>query len=147
MKRHPTGPRSKDIIEMMYFNRHKTRWLVTVSLIVSLGLTGLFPQMMAGAASGVVVGPVQQSTQCCCGTETSQCCGMGCCGVRAPSPKKGPSPAPDESRTAPQAIAFAKAMIGDGDNGHGALFVRPSSDADRSSAASSLQAKLVRLDA
>lgn len=132
----------------MYRNRHTIRWLVTASLIVSLGVTGLFPQMMAWAESGAVVVSAQQSTQCCCGTGTSQCCGMGCCGVRAPSPERGPSPFPaqDESRTCPLAIAFAKAMIREGNNGHGALFARPLSDADRSSAESSLQAKLVRLD-
>jgi hypothetical protein len=58
---------------MMYRNCRTTRWLVTASLIVSLGLMGLFPQMMVWAESGAVVSAAEQSTQCCCGTETGFC--------------------------------------------------------------------------
>ena len=77
---------------------------------------------------------------------------MACCAVRAPSPTKEPIPAPAkddnrDSQTCPLAIAFAKAMLDPGGSGLGAFFGRRSSDADRSLAESSLQAKHVRIDA
>ena len=130
---------------MMFRKCRTTRWLITASLMVSLGLTGLTPQMMVWAESGTVVSDAQESN-CCCGTETGFCCGMACCAVRAPTPV----PANDDNhdgRTCPLAIAFANAMLGSDNNGHGALFGRPSSNADRSLAESSLQAKHVRIDA
>lgn len=74
---------------------------------------------------------------------------MACCAVRAPSPAKEPIPAPakDENRDGQCTLAVAKTMIGSGGNGHGTLFGRSSSDANRSLAESSLQAKHVRIDA
>ena len=63
----------KVIINTMRSIYHTTRWLLTASLIVSLGLTGLFPQMMVWAPSGTCVATSQQSAKCCCGTETGFC--------------------------------------------------------------------------
>ena len=135
----------------MRFIFRTTRWLVTASLMVSLGLTGLFPQMSVWADGGMAISAPKKSN-CCCGTETGSCCGMACCAVRAPSPTNEPMPIPAKDdnrngRSCPLAIALANAMTGSGGNGQGASIVRSSSDADRSLAESSLQAKHVRLDA
>ena len=134
----------------MFCNHPTSRWLITASLIVSLGVTGLFPQMIVWADSGTHASALQ-STNCCCGTEDGRCCGMGCCVAReAPAKEPSPCPAKDDNgrgRTHPLAIGFAKAIIGSGDDASVALIGRPSSDADRSLAESSLQSKHVRLDA
>ena len=67
----PDGP--KDIIEMMSRHRNINRWLVTTCLMVSLGLSGLFPQMMVWTESPTVAAATADSTTCCCGTETGFC--------------------------------------------------------------------------
>lgn len=69
--------------------------------------------------------------------------------MRAPSPAQEPVPAPakDDNRDGQCTLAIAKTMTGSGGDGHGTLFGRPFSDANRSLAESSLQAKHVRIDA
>jgi len=128
-----------------------TRWLVTASLIFSLGLAGLFPQMMVLAESGARVSVPQSPTKCCCGTKDGRCCGMGCCLARqAPAKEQCPCPNPKNPRDGqnnPLAVALAKAMLGESDEVGGASKRRLESDLVRSLAPSSLQAKHVRIDA
>ena len=69
-----------------------------ISLIVSLGFTGLLPQMTVGAASGVRAAVPEQPTKCCCGTEDGRCCGMGCCIAQQP-PAKESCPYPNRKDT------------------------------------------------
>ena len=76
---------------------------------------------------------------------------MGCCAVRAPSPEKEPCPCPSkdgnrDGRINPLAMLAAKDLAGGG-NGQGSLFGRFVSDTDRFLAATTLQAKHVRIDA
>jgi len=122
-------------------------YATTRRLIVSLGLAGLFPPMAVWA-----VASAPQQNGCCCGTESGDCCGTACCGMRVPSPKKGaPSiPANDnhrDGRYGPLAIVVADSMKGSGNHHCGAFSSRQNSDATWPSAESSLQAKHVRLDA
>ena len=141
---------------MMFRTCRTTRWLVTASLIVSLGLTGLFPRMIVRADQGVRVSSQEQPTQekpakCCCGTKDGRCCGMGCC-VDRQSPSKEPCPFPNkrenrDGRSNPFAMAAAKALFECGNAGRGSLFGCPFSNVDRSRADSSLQARHVRIDA
>lgn len=129
---------------------HTTRWLVTTSLIVSLGLAGLFPQMMVLAESGTRGASPQSSAKCCCGTEDARCCGTGCCVARqAPAKERCPSPNPKDTREGqnnPLSLAFAKDLIGNSEIG-GLGFRDPGNRIIRSPAASTLQAKHVRIDA
>jgi len=138
-------------IDMMRTLYHTTRWLVTTSLIVSLGLAGLFPQMMVLAENGTRVAFPQPSGKCCCGTEDGRCCGMGCCVARqAPAKERCPSPNPKDTRDGqnnPLSLALAKNLIG-GDGEIGGLGLRhPENRILRSLAECSLQVKHVRIDA
>ena len=65
------GP--KYIIDMMYRRCNTNRWLVATCLMVSLGLSGLFPQMMVWTESPAATVAEGESTTCCCGTETGYC--------------------------------------------------------------------------
>ncbi|MBD3675402.1 MAG: hypothetical protein HUJ26_17955 [Planctomycetaceae bacterium] len=75
----------------------KTRLTIVTSLIISLGIAGLSPAIMRVVNAGVSV-TVDKSTgqRCCCGTKEGKCCGMACCGVDTPKPKR--TPAPQENR-------------------------------------------------
>lgn len=143
--------RPKAIIDMMRTLYRTTRWLVTTSLIVSLGLTGLFPQMMVLAESGMRVKVAQGPTKCCCGTKDGSCCGTGCCMARhAPAKERFPCPNPKNTRDGqnnPLALAFAKALLGGNGEIGGLDFRHPENRVIRSPAESSLQAKHVRIDA
>lgn len=128
-----------------------TRWLITASLIVNLGLAGLFPRMMALADSGAHVEVAQKPTKCCCGTEDGRCCGMGCCMARQVPPKERcPSPNPKDSRDGQSNLlgwAAAKALLGAGGELGGSRFGPPESQVNFSLAESTLQAKHARIDA
>ncbi|REJ65696.1 MAG: hypothetical protein DWQ31_17310 [Planctomycetota bacterium] len=128
-----------------------TRWLVTASLIVSLGLAGLFPQMMVLTERGMRLSVSPSPTKCCCGTEDGRCCGMGCCLARqSPAKEQCPCPNPKNSRDGqnnPLAVALAKALLDEGDEAGRAGTGRPESDLAGSLAPSTLQAKHVRIDA
>jgi hypothetical protein len=131
----------------MQSTHHTTRWLITAGLIVSLGLAGLFPPMAVWAVASTA-----QQNGCCCGTETGDCCGTACCGMRVPSPNKGAPSTPTndnrrDGRYGPLAVVIADGMKGSGNHRCGAFSGRQDSDAARPSAESSLQAKHVRLDA
>jgi len=82
------------IINMMRSVSRTTRWLVTASLVVSLGFTGLFPPALALGGSSARSVVAENSTKCCCGTADGSCCGMGCCLARRQTPPKEPVPAP-----------------------------------------------------
>jgi len=138
------------IIDMMRSICCTTRWLVTASLIMSLGFVGLFPQMMASAKTGARVDVAQKPTKCCCGTDDGRCCGMGCCTARqAPPTKPNPCPNPTETRDGqgnPLALA-AKTLLATGGKAVGSGFGWPVGQSHVSQAESTLQAKRVRIDA
>jgi len=132
-----------------------TRSLVTASLIASLGLAGLFPQMMvsaqmaASAKRGARVDVTQKPAKCCCGTEDGRCCGMGCCLARQAPPKEpSPCPTPTDTRDGQGNLLApaAKALLATGPTGgSGSGF--PERPWRVSLAESTLQAEHVRIDA
>lgn len=139
------------ILDKMHTLHHTTRLLVTTSLIVSLGLAGLFPQMIVLAESGTHVGSPLPSGKCCCGTKDGRCCGMGCCMARqAPAKERCPCPNPKDSRDGqnnPFALAFVKALLGGNCEIGGLGFRDPENRILRSLAVCSLQSKHIRIDA
>ncbi len=135
---------------MMFSIQYTARWLVASSLIASLGLSGLFPQMIVWAESGSRV-VAQQAMECCCGTEDGRCCGMGCCISRqGPTSEPCPCPFPKDSRNGqngPMALALVKALFDDGGEESGSRLGRRETGLDRSLSESTLQTKHVRIDA
>lgn len=136
---------------MMRFGYRPTRCLITAGLIVSLGLTGLFPQMMVWAETRPLVAARPRATECCCGTADGRCCGMGCCMARQPPAKERcPCPNPKDTRDGQNillALALAKAHLSDGGGPCGSHFGQPETGSIRSPVDSTLQAKRVRIDA
>lgn len=135
---------------MMRSAYRTTRWLAVSSLTISLGLAGLFPQMVVWADSARRASAHQQPTKCCCGTEDGHCCGMGCCMARqAPAKERCPCPNPQDTRDGqnnPLALAFAKALLGDAGDTSRSGFTHPESE-NRLAPDASLQAQHVRIDA
>lgn len=127
------------------------RWAIAASLIVSLSLTELAPQMMVRADDGPVVAPTSPATKCCCGTADGRCCGMGCCVVRqAPSHQQPPVPNQRDDRdgrTNPFGLAFTNSLILFANSRDGLQLRRLISDVARSLAESSLQAEHIRINA
>lgn len=80
---------------MFYFSR-TIRSLVVAGLIFSLGVAVLSPSFMARAVGeSAVSADSSPATTCCCGTKDGKCCGMACCGVRAPKQQRTPVPRED----------------------------------------------------
>lgn len=62
-----------------------------VSLVLALGTAGLRSAVAATSPAG----HFPHKVQCCCGTPDGRCCGMACCGTKAPAPERQSSvPAP-----------------------------------------------------
>ncbi len=125
-----------------------TRWLVTISLVASLAVGGVFPRVTAWAQGDfdwVAAAP----TECCCGTEDARCCGMGCClGPNAPTNERCPHPNPNDTRDSQNnPLAFDSAVGGGPGDTSGMRFTRGDCSLTRSMVAPSLQAMHVRIDA
>ncbi|VAX36081.1 hypothetical protein MNBD_PLANCTO02-594 [hydrothermal vent metagenome] len=135
----------------MYRAYRTTRWLVTANVIVSLGLTGLFPQMVTLAGQDVRVELEEKPTTCCCGTEDGRCCGMGCCVARrSPAKEQCPCPSKSETRNGQSnlfAIVVFRSLLFSDKTKLGLQFSTLFSDANHFMAGSSLQALHARIDA
>jgi hypothetical protein len=82
------------------------RLLLTASLMLSLSMANLYPQLMAGNARAAGVVKDQSPRVCCCGTKDGKCCGMACCQRGIPKPDKTPAP-PNRSDDHGQPLGLA----------------------------------------
>lgn len=82
---------------LMACSSRKIRLLVVAGLLLSLGMVGLWPALMAGVAADVALSDATPANTCCCGTTAGECCGMACCGVDAPKQQRTPVPHGDHN--------------------------------------------------
>lgn len=72
------------------------RSLIVAGLILSLGVVGGSPALMATASGEAAFAADNASAHtCCCGTKDGRCCGMACCGTQAPKQQRTPAPQKD----------------------------------------------------
>lgn len=90
------------------------RLLLIASLMLSLSMAGVYPQLMARSGRTTVDGACPSSQVCCCGTKDGRCCGMACCQRAIPKPDKAPaSPNRTVERGPPLALVAIDEMFGE----------------------------------
>lgn len=128
------------------------RFLLVPSLLISLGTSGLCPQVWSSGGTVVVSQPSGSSPRRCCCQRIGNCrCGMACC-VSRPLPAKEQAPVPNRDndsngRCGPWVVALAKCSGSPGAVGDGWPIGRRSAAASFSLAESTLQAHHIRLNA
>jgi hypothetical protein len=133
----------------MRIDHHICRWLAIASLIFSVSLSSLMPDVMTQLHAGAQSAVTEPSTGCCCRVSTAEGCGMACCIERdVPAPKPTPTPARSAQRdNTSLGAALAKVVLRDLDANLQARFALAESHAALSADESSLQAKHIRIDA
>jgi hypothetical protein len=97
--------------------RPTIRFFLTASLMLSLSVVGVYPQLMAGYSGAAVVKADQLSTVCCCGAKDGRCCGMACCQRGMPKPDRTPAPPnPSDDHSQPLALAGIDAAVAGSDS-------------------------------
>lgn len=119
-------------------------------LAISTSVAAFVPLWAESALVTVRPTAEASATTCCCGTQSGDCCGMGCCSAKnAPVPERSPTPAPDDganTRIGTLGLVWSQMSVPAELLG-GRAWHRTGVALNRSQSEATLQAQHVRLDA